>query len=111
LFLSDDYGYSDVEAGFIFGALGGTWTIYAMLLGTVVDRWGIRRSVVIAAGSAIVAVTLFTFSRHEVPTILTIVFILPLPGAIVVPAAKIAPRRYTPDEIRGVAYSLLFFVM
>jgi hypothetical protein len=60
---------------------------------------------------AIVALILFTFARVEAPTVLTIVFIVPLPGAIVVPAAKIAPRRYTPEQIRGVAYSLLFFVM
>jgi predicted MFS family arabinose efflux permease len=45
LFLSDDYGYSDVEAGFIYGAMGATWTLYAVFLGTVVDRWGIKKSV------------------------------------------------------------------
>ena len=44
LFLSHDFGYSDVTAGTIYGAWGGFITIYGLATGVLVDTMGVAKS-------------------------------------------------------------------
>ena len=55
-----------------------------------------------------IAGAIITFVQHEGTFIFGLVFVLPLGGAISIPAGKIAPRRYTTLATRPVAYSLFF---
>jgi len=44
LFLSEDFGYSDVEAGTWYGAWGALITIYGLVTGVLIDNLGVARS-------------------------------------------------------------------
>jgi nitrate/nitrite transporter NarK len=44
LFLSDDFGYSDVAAGTIYGLWGALVTVYGLLAGCIMDNLGVARS-------------------------------------------------------------------
>ena len=43
LFLSDEFGYTDTLAGLVYGAMGASYTLFAIFLGTTIDRMGIRK--------------------------------------------------------------------
>ena len=43
LFLSDDFGYSDIEAGTIYGAWGAMITVYGFCTGFLVDNFGVAK--------------------------------------------------------------------
>ena len=44
LFLSSDFGFSDVEAGTVYGAWGAMTTIMGLLTGVIVDNLGVAKS-------------------------------------------------------------------
>jgi len=77
----------------------------------LIDRLGIKKSVMIASAISVVAGLIITFAENEGLFIFGLVFILPLAGALSIPAGKIAPRRYTIPATRPAAYSLFFVTL
>ena len=49
ILLSDEFGYSDTAAGSIFGALGGVLSLYAVSLGTFLDKIGVKIAMILAS--------------------------------------------------------------
>jgi predicted MFS family arabinose efflux permease len=97
LFLSDDYNYNDSEAGMVFGGVGAMFTAYALTCGTVVDKIGIKLAICLASLIGAAALGLISFVTAEAVVLILLLFFLPLPAALGVPAAKIAPRRYATE--------------
>jgi MFS family permease len=100
LFLSDEFGLSDTEAGAVFGALGGAISVYMMLVGTFLDKLGIKHSLVIGIIFSFLGITIVTFSYNLPLLLIGLLGILPLGMALVLPAAKISPRRYVLEHLR-----------
>jgi len=42
MFLSEEFGYSDTVAGIVYGGMGAAYTLCAIILGTSIDKLGIR---------------------------------------------------------------------
>lgn len=42
IFLSEEFGYSDTVAGLVYGGMGACYTLFAIILGTSIDKLGIR---------------------------------------------------------------------
>ena len=55
LFLSEDIGFTDVQAGFLYGLWGSLISIYGILVGPVVDNFGVSRSLQIGYLISLVA--------------------------------------------------------
>lgn len=73
-FLSDELGMSDVAAGWLYGMFGLLTSVYGFVCGGVIDRLGVRRSLLVGAWMSYVARTctaLMLLSarsmRHAVP--------------------------------------------
>ena len=66
IFLSDDHGYSDTDAG----TVAGTWltaiSLVVFVSGFVADAMGIRRALLVAAISTAIGRGLLAFSGSEV---------------------------------------------
>ena len=58
VFASAEYGYSDVEAGEIYGWWGFMSTLWAMVLGPVIDVLGVKRAAILG----------FTICEHSSST-------------------------------------------
>jgi MFS family permease len=110
LFLSEEFGLSDTEAGAIFGALGGAVSIYTLCLGTFVDKLGIRLSLIVGSSCALTGVLIITFSYNLPLFLIGLIGIMPLGAAFLIPASKIAPRRYVLEHMRQLAYSIFIMV-
>jgi POT family proton-dependent oligopeptide transporter len=111
LFLSQDFGMSDVEAGTIYGAWGALITVFGLFTGTIIDRLGVAKCLRIGfILSFITRIMLFTCTSKNVLLFCTLVS-LPLANCLGIPVLTIGLRRYTNNENRGFAFGLFYVVM
>ena len=111
LFLSEDFGLSDVEAGTIYGAWGALITVFGLFTGTIIDRLGVAKSLRVGfILSFVTRLTLFICTSRHVLLFCTLVS-LPLANCLGIPVLTIGLRRYTNNDNRGFAFGLFYVVM
>lgn len=111
LFLSEDFGYSDVEAGTWYGAWGALITIYGLVTGVLIDNLGVARSLQLGFILTLISrIVIFTTSSRWI-LIAVICFPLPLGSCLGIPVLTVGIRRYTNEENRGFAFGLFYVVM
>eukprot|EP00744_Colponema_vietnamica_P001006 GILI01001728.1.p1 GENE.GILI01001728.1~~GILI01001728.1.p1 ORF type:complete len:499 (-),score=93.05 GILI01001728.1:441-1937(-) len=111
IYLSEEFGFTDEQAGWTYGLFSTLISVYGCLIGSVIDNLGVRWSLVIGGfllccGRFVIALTT---NRH----ILTWTFytLLPVGSALGIPVMNIAIRRYTTDQNRSLAFSLYYIMM
>jgi MFS family permease len=111
LFLSDEFGFTDEEAGWAYGIFGMLVTVYGFFMGSMIDNLGVKWSLV-------GGMTILFFSRlaltltTDVRTVLSILFTtLPLGGSMGIPVMQIAIKRYTKEVNRTVSFSIFYVMM
>jgi nitrate/nitrite transporter NarK len=97
LFLSDEFGYSDTKAGLIYGGMGASFTLFGIILGTTVDRIGVRASEEFSSLVLLIGGVLLAFAYDRVLMFFCILLFLPVGGAFGMPVTKIGTRRYTTE--------------
>lgn len=85
LFLSDDFGYSDVAAGTLYGAWGGMITVYGVLVGWLVDNLGVACSLRIGFALSLVARAWMFWTNSRSILLLNILVILPMANSLGIP--------------------------
>jgi MFS family permease len=111
LYLSDEFDFTDEEAGWAYGIYGMLITVYGFFMGTVIDNIGVKWSLVGGMTILFFSRLALTFTM-DVRTILTILFTtLPLGGAMGIPVMQIAVKRYTKDINRTVSFSIFYVMM
>uniref|UniRef100_A0A7S3LHR3 Major facilitator superfamily (MFS) profile domain-containing protein n=1 Tax=Aplanochytrium stocchinoi TaxID=215587 RepID=A0A7S3LHR3_9STRA len=91
LYLSQDFGLSDVDSGLMYGLYGAMISLYGILFSSQVDKFGVRRSLVLgfllsAIGRSILAV----FHRNNIWLIyLSLFVLLPLSASLGIPVLLI----------------------
>ncbi|KAF4729309.1 hypothetical protein FOZ62_026881 [Perkinsus olseni] len=111
LFLSDEFGFSDEEAGWSYGFYGMLVSVYGFIMGSVIDtlgpRWSLTGGMSILLVSRLVMAT--TYSTHVLAAVLFTV--LPIGGALGIPVMQIAIKRFTEGEDRSTAFSMFYVIM
>ena len=111
LFLSHDFGYSDVQAGAIYGAWGAFITMYGLATGVVVDQMGVAMSLRMGFSVSLLSRCLLFATTSRRMMWLNIGCLLPLGNCLGIPVLTIGIRRYTKVQNRGFAYGLFYVVM
>ena len=111
LYLSDEFGMTDVQAGVVYGMWGALITIYGLVTGTIIDRYGVARCLRVGYALSLSSrVMLFvTTSRRVLLGCLLVT--LPLGNCLGIPVLTVGIRRYTHDANRGFAFGLYYVVM
>lgn len=115
--LSDDFGFSDENAGYTVTLYGATATICLFLSGTVTDWLGIRRSFYLAmAGQGITrAAVVIAALNPDLPyrdVIVVMAFFLMAPFvAMVQTVFQAANKRFTTKTSRGAGFNLWYLFM
>lgn len=110
LLLSEDFGLSDSEAGWIYGLHGMSIAILTIPAGYLIDAMGLRICMTIACVlecGACLTIAL-TPSVHVAYAMLLVVS--PIGLAIIVPAMKVAVNRFTAEEVRHEGFGMLYVV-
>ena len=111
LFLSDDFGFSDVSAGSLYGAWGALITIYGLLAGWIVDNLGVARSLRIGFLLSFVSRILIFLTTSRAILLFNICILLPIANCLGIPVLTTGIRRYTNEAKRGFAFGLFYVIM
>jgi proton-dependent oligopeptide transporter, POT family len=111
LYLTEQFGFSDMSAGTIYGLWGTLLTLYGLFLGGAIDWMGIKKSLVVCfvlnIGSRLV------MGCTTTPWLLLLTLLGPntVAGSLGVPVMTISVKRYTNEHNRGFAFSLFYTLM
>jgi len=117
VFLSENIGFSDVRAGYVFTVFSTTTTLMLFLSGFITDSLGIRKAMYLAMAlllltrGGIVLCGFFPNVPHR-SALIWLLFLLLAPGtAMVQTVFQSAIRRYTSQRARGAGFSMWYLVM
>ena len=111
LYLSEEFGYSDQGAGWVYGFFGMLISLYGVLVGFIIDQLGVKRSLVFGSVLLLIARFILAWTRSNAVLELMLLVVLPIGEAFGVPVMLVALRRYTNDTNRRQAFSLFYVVM
>ena len=111
LWLSSDVGLSDQNAGLVIASWSSVLTIFTVMVGSLVDAIGIRKSLL--AGFGLCVVARFTMSFFSAPWIALPLGLLPLAlgEALQTPVMVAAVKRFSTTRQRSIAFSIYYSMM
>mmetsp|Transcript_8172 Transcript_8172/g.17666 ORF Transcript_8172/g.17666 Transcript_8172/m.17666 type:complete len:682 (-) Transcript_8172:184-2229(-) len=111
LFLSEEFGMSDVRAGTIYGAWGALITVFGLFTGTVIDRLGVAKCLRIGFVLSFLSRLMILCTTSEGILLMNLLISLPFSNCLGIPVLTVGIRRYTNEENRGFAFGLFYVVM
>ena len=111
LYLSDEFGFSDFSAGVYYSTYNFLTAGYAILLGQIIDRLGVKISLAIAVSLTISGRLLIFLNTNGTIFIVIMFSALAMGTSIVIPALQIAIKRITTTVTRPAAFSLFYMSM
>ena len=111
LWLSSDLGFGDKSAGFVVATWSTALTIFTVMVGSLVDAVGIRKSLL--AGFGLAAAARFVMAACAIRWIALPfgLFPLALGEALQTPVMVAAVRRFTTTKQRSIAFSVYYAMM
>ncbi len=111
LWLSKDLGFNDQNAGFLVAAWSISMTVFTLMVGSLTDALGLRRTFILGvlvciAARGVMAVT-------TIPLLALLAGLLPLAigEALGTPVLVAAIRRYSTTSQRSISFSIFYMMM
>jgi MFS family permease len=111
LWLSSEYGYSDQKALGMVGAWSLSMTVFTVLVGSLTDALGLRKTFFLGVWVCILARAVMVFARPEWLVLAGGLFPLALGEALSAPVLIAAIRRYSNTQQRSISFSLFYMMM
>lgn len=111
LWLSTDLRYSDVKAGNIVMGWSASLTLVTVLVGSLTDAIGLRRTFLLGISVCIFSRAVMTASAAPVPALLLGLLPLAVGEALLGPVMVAGVRRYTTTAQRSISFSMLYVTM
>eukprot|EP00127_Corallochytrium_limacisporum_P005725 Clim_evm104s210 gene=Clim_evmTU104s210 len=110
-YLSEEFGYSDSDAGWLYGTLGLVISIEGFVMGFAIDYLGVKLSLTVGAICSFVGRLFVLLSTTRSGLLIGLLGFLPVAEALGIPVLTIAIKRYTHTSIRTVSYGLFYATM
>jgi len=110
LFLSSDFGFSDVSAGTLYGAWGALITLFGLLTGVFIDTLGVSKSLRLGFAVSLLARCMIFLTNSRVFLYIS-VCVLSFGNCLGIPVLTVGIRRYTTESNQGFAFGLFYVVM
>jgi MFS family permease len=111
LWLSSDFGYSDQKALGLVAVWSITMTIVTLLVGSLTDVIGLRKTFFFGAWICVVARAVMVFANLKWLALAFGLFPLAIGEALGTPVLVAAVRRYSNTRQRSIAFSISYAVM
>lgn len=108
LWLRSELGLSFEKAGWVYGLWGTLIGIYSMLIGALIDRIGVRKSLILGTGLMLASRGIMTFSSEPMWLWLAMLGLMPLGQALGIPVLATGIRRYTTTKTRSFGFSMFY---
>jgi MFS family permease len=109
--LSQEFGLGDSAAGTAFAVFGILCTVYGLFLGYVIDRLGVKRSLLISYTVSFASRLAISLTRSTPVMLFFLYCPLPCSLAMGIPVLTIGIKRCTHKWNRGVAFGLFYTSM
>ena len=111
LFLSDDFNFTDVQAGAVYGAWGALITIFGLITGSIIDNWGVAKCLRLGFSISLVSRLTLLLTTSKTVLLVCLLLTLPLGNCLGIPVLTVGVRRYTTKANRGFAFGLFYVIM
>mmetsp|Transcript_7355 Transcript_7355/g.7206 ORF Transcript_7355/g.7206 Transcript_7355/m.7206 type:complete len:409 (-) Transcript_7355:38-1264(-) len=111
IYATEVKGLDDTLAGIIMASLGISTVIYALILGHMPDRYGVKKSIIMAYMVGLIGFVIIVSSNDIIIQVTAIVLCITASTALSVPSAKLGIKRYTTESARSMAYSLFYLIV
>lgn len=118
LYLTLSLGMSDLDASRAYSWYGGSGVIYGVLVGPIIDRIGLKKSVMVGLFVMTIGRFVFAFSQVVWVSLAVLIFVIPFGHAIFDPPLNIAAEVYgqvnavdsdQADQISKMSFRILYF--
>ena len=111
LYLHQEFGISDIEAGAAYGMWGVSITFWGLACSVFNDYLGVRRAMLL--GFTLSSLSYFALACATTKTFLYCVLfvILPLGNSLGIPMISIGIKRFTTTQNRGFAFAVFYAIM
>jgi POT family proton-dependent oligopeptide transporter len=112
IFLSDEFKYTDEQAGWAYGLFGMCTSLYGFIFGGfLIDNLGVRLSLCLGCSILLTGRLLLVICSTHFYILLILYTILPIGTCLGIPVMQIGIRRYTKERARSLAYSIFYGMM
>src|ERR1051325_2875912 len=111
LWLSSDLGFNDQHASYWVGAWSITMTAVTLLVGSLTDAIGLRRSFFLGVWVCVIARAVMTFTTNKWLALAGGLFPLAVGEALGTPVLIAAVRRYSNTRQRSISFSMIYAIM
>lgn len=111
LFVTIEYGMSDIQAGNLYGIWGLMHTVWGFVGSLAVDRYGIRRVALVATSLGVISRGLLVFLHSEIVLRVVLCGIGPIAEGVIDPLYMVAIKKLTRRRVRGLAFGLQYAFM
>jgi MFS family permease len=101
IYLHDEFGTSDFEAGTAYGMFGAAITGWGLALSVVMDNLGVKKSLLIGFSISAISSTICACTSSKILLYFTIFGFYPIGFAMGIPMLSVATKRYTTSKNRG----------
>ena len=111
LWLMADFGYAEAGAGSLVAAWSISMTIATLLVGSLTDAIGLRRTFFLGVWVCIIARAVMAFTTIKWLALAMGLFPLAVGEALGTPVLVAAVRKYSTTQQRSISYSLFYTIM
>lgn len=112
IFLSEEYKYTDEQAGWSYGLFGMCTSVYGFIFGGyLIDNLGVRLSLCLGCCILFIGRCLLVLCTKHLHIILILYTVLPIGTCLGIPVMQIAIRRFTTEKSMALAYSIFYAMM
>lgn len=111
LYLSKDCGLDDIAAGSYIGVWSTLMTCISILVGSVVDAIGVKKTLVIGMFAMLIGRLIMPFSNHLVIVTLFAFIPVAIGNALLIPVLSVGIKRFTTPENTALGFGLFYTLM
>jgi MFS family permease len=112
IFLSEEYKYTDEQAGWSYGLFGMCTSFYGFIFGGyLIDNLGVKMSLCLGSLILFIGRSLLVVCTKHFHIIIILYTLLPIGTCLGIPVMQIAIRRFTTEKSRALAYSIFYAMM
>lgn len=111
LYLTQEFGFSDLAAGTLYGVWGILISTYGFATAVLIDRLGVKRSLVLGSLLSAVGRLLFAVAPNRAILYTSMFLLMPIGLSLGIPVMTIAIKRYTNQENRSTAFGVYYSMM
>eukprot|EP01038_Epipyxis_sp_PR26KG_P010101 gene10101-13577_t len=111
IYLHKEFGFSDVEAGFLYGLWGLSTTFWGLMTASTNDSLGVRKALMTGFLMSTFAAFIIATTSSKIIIYFSFLVLQPLGTCLGSPMLTVGIKRYTTPKNRGFAFGLFYSVM